>query len=840
MAEENKTVAIYLSLSQDANAINMEHLRLIRSIYQDLTKVDDLDDHEIDEKALDDVCQQLNLSKEGVDREYLRLCVKYDDIHRSKMGLKALDQTSSILANNKVNSRSTPSEASSSTIPKSLNNIDINNRNETSSVPQQQTPPVVLNECVCVLSMKMDTEEIQDFISNFLFQQLQKQSSTTNNASASDHFRQSPQHSTSTTIVTQDRTKLPFGCVLDLFIRHQLENRGIISFVHAQTRFRLVEPISLTDDFSTWHFDHFHDLFDIWLKPCSTQLFPKQWRFADNGQIYYQVNDAYNKINDDTETMTIERPNTSSLESFIRDICLKENNGMTDVWLKQLRELEDIITYSHLANLKETDWNGIVKLSMNAKKTIKKYVDREKQTADDEKRKTIAKKDENQNEKEKQGTNILFSVYSFSFLNFFFLESVTSYSKSELLANLHMIKLFFYHSLKDNFDLKQSKIIAKLNPECVELSFNEIREEGFSDDGLFDNMKEFFLPLTITEHELKMERHNHQNLRKQREEEQQTLIDDIKSVEYIYNEHVSIYWTYDENLTMAQKELHDEYLIYIRKKSEQVKNINRNNEHEQAQFVQQLDQEWKEREQKLEQNISEHQQFKDDIDKVIKDYERQLDEKRNQLKNVQFELNKKQKVVHKKLVKPHRGFIMFGPPGTGKSEIMSKLATKIGIQMVGPPLAAGELNRPLVGESERIIIALCTRCNRIPYTQCCVSIDEIDSLAPKRDEDSSEGKVDKISVLLSLIEGIKDIPNLMIFCATNRLHMMDEAFLRRMSGKFFVGRPSSEARRNILSQIPDWALEPDMLERLTIATTNFSGAAVGYVYHLKKHTRSYG
>ncbi|CAF1390678.1 unnamed protein product [Didymodactylos carnosus] len=83
--------------------------------------------------------------------------------------------------------------------------------------------------------------------------------------------------------------------------------------------------------------------------------------------------------------------------------------------------------------------------------------------------------------------------------------------------------------------------------------------------------------------------------------------------------------------------------------------------------------------------------------------------------------------------------------------------------------------------------------------------------SPKRDEDSSEGKVDKISVLLSLIEGIKDVPNLMIFCATNRLHMMDEAFLRRMSGKFFVGRPSSDARRNILSQIPYWSLEPEML-----------------------------
>jgi transitional endoplasmic reticulum ATPase len=109
---------------------------------------------------------------------------------------------------------------------------------------------------------------------------------------------------------------------------------------------------------------------------------------------------------------------------------------------------------------------------------------------------------------------------------------------------------------------------------------------------------------------------------------------------------------------------------------------------------------------------------------------------------------------------------------------------------------------------------------------CCVSIDEIDSLAPKRDEDSSEGKVDKISVLLSLIEGIKDVPNLMILSATNRLHMMDEAFLRRMSGKFFVGRPSSDARLSMLRTIPCWALEPELLDQLAMATTNFSGAAV--------------
>lgn len=164
--------------------------------------------------------------------------------------------------------------------------------------------------------------------------------------------------------------------------------------------------------------------------------------------------------------------------------------------------------------------------------------------------------------------------------------------------------------------------------------------------------------------------------------------------------------------------------------------------------------------------------------------------------------------------------------GTGKSDIMSKLSVRMGISMVAPSIAAGELNRPLVGQSERVISDMCMRCHRTPYLMCCVSIDEIDSLAPKRKDDSSDGNVAKLSVLLSVIDGIKDVPNLMIFCATNRLHMMDEAFLRRMSGKFFVGRPSSEARKEILRGMKSWHMPPTLLESLTMATTNFSGAAL--------------
>ena len=157
---------------------------------------------------------------------------------------------------------------------------------------------------------------------------------------------------------------------------------------------------------------------------------------------------------------------------------------------------------------------------------------------------------------------------------------------------------------------------------------------------------------------------------------------------------------------------------------------------------------------------------------------------------------------------------------------MKELAKKVGIAMLGPPLASGELDRPLVGQSEQVILDLCSRGHRLAHLMCCISVDEIDALAPRRDEDASEGRVARISVLLSVLEGIKDIPNLMFFSATNRLHMMDEAFLRRMTGKFFVGRPTYQARKKILEKIPPTLITSETLDELAQATTNFSGAAL--------------
>ncbi|CAF0857699.1 unnamed protein product [Adineta ricciae] len=149
--------------------------------------------------------------------------------------------------------------------------------------------------------------------------------------------------------------------------------------------------------------------------------------------------------------------------------------------------------------------------------------------------------------------------------------------------------------------------------------------------------------------------------------------------------------------------------------------------------------------------------------------------------------------------------------------------------MITVPLSAGELNRPLVGETEKLLVDIMNRAHTIPFLICAMTIDEIDGLVPKRDNNAQQSKVDGISVLLSHIEGVKNIPNLIVFGATNRRNMMDEAFLRRMQAKVFVGRPSPTTRKKMLNPLVciSKTFTAQLIDSLVKVTTNFSGAAVG-------------
>ena len=77
----------------------------------------------------------------------------------------------------------------------------------------------------------------------------------------------------------------------------------------------------------------------------------------------------------------------------------------------------------------------------------------------------------------------------------------------------------------------------------------------------------------------------------------------------------------------------------------------------------------------------------------------------------------------------------------------------------------------------------------------CVSIYEQQNMM-KIDE---KEKLQRLSILLSGVETIKNTANLMLFSARSRLHIMNEAFLRAMSGKVFVGRSWQEKQIKIFA-----------------------------------------
>jgi hypothetical protein len=131
---------------------------------------------------------------------------------------------------------------------------------------------------------------------------------------------------------------------------------------------------------------------------------------------------------------------------------------------------------------------------------------------------------------------------------------------------------------------------------------------------------------------------------------------------------------------------------------------------------------------------------------------------------------------------------------------MKELLKNMGMQLVGPPLAAADFAQGIVGDSERLVNLLADRARLVPWQVCCLMIDEIDALAPNRSA-SGQGNnqmASTLNAILSVITGIKDAPNLILVGATNLLEQMDSAFNRRMEQQFFIGVINAKYREKWL------------------------------------------
>jgi len=149
-------------------------------------------------------------------------------------------------------------------------------------------------------------------------------------------------------------------------------------------------------------------------------------------------------------------------------------------------------------------------------------------------------------------------------------------------------------------------------------------------------------------------------------------------------------------------------------------------------------------------------------------------------------------------IKPPKGVLLYGPPGTGKTLLAKAVASESEanfIQVKGPSLLS-----MWVGKSEEGVRKIFERARQV--SPCVVFFDEIDALASKRGGISQGTKVTEnvLNQMLSEMDGIEDLSNVIIVGATNRPDILDPALLRpgRFDRIVYVPVPTEEGRAEIL------------------------------------------
>ena len=176
-------------------------------------------------------------------------------------------------------------------------------------------------------------------------------------------------------------------------------------------------------------------------------------------------------------------------------------------------------------------------------------------------------------------------------------------------------------------------------------------------------------------------------------------------------------------------------------------------------------------------------------------------------------------------IEPPKGILLYGPPGCGKTLLAKAVATESGANFIA--VKGPEILSKWVGESEKAVREIFRKART--YAPAVVFFDEIDALAPLRGFGGDSYVSERVvSQLLTEIDSVEKIRNVIIIAATNRPDLVDPALLRpgRIEKIIYVSPPDRESRLAILKvhtrRVP---LDKDVdLSRLADLTDGYSGA----------------
>ncbi|KAJ0246811.1 Calmodulin-interacting protein 111 [Hirschfeldia incana] len=176
-------------------------------------------------------------------------------------------------------------------------------------------------------------------------------------------------------------------------------------------------------------------------------------------------------------------------------------------------------------------------------------------------------------------------------------------------------------------------------------------------------------------------------------------------------------------------------------------------------------------------------------------------------------------------LRPTKGVLIHGPPGTGKTSLARSFSRGSGVNFFS--VNGAEIIRQYVGESEKALEEVFRSASNA--TPAVVFIDDLDAIAPAREEGGEELSQRMVATLLNLMDGISRSDGVVVVAATNRPNSIEPALRRpgRLDREIEIGVPSSAQRLDILQTILSGmrhSLSDTQLEQLAVGTHGFVGA----------------